>query len=93
MSPRPEDTPPASPGIGDDFGEGPDDGLDAEEVLEVIELDDLEGGDEPDEDLGDGDGDDEMDEDGAGASARLAPPKEDNSELVFNKHGSKNLYF
>ena len=77
MSPRPDDTPPASPNPLED-GNG---GLEEDEILaegdamQIIDLDEMmEGGEGEDED------EDEM-EDGD-----LAPPPEDNSVIVFQKH-------
>ena len=75
MSPRPDDTPPASPNPLED-GNG---GLEEDEILaegdamQIIDLDEMMEG-------GEGEDEDEM-EDGD-----LAPPPEDNSTIVFQKH-------
>lgn len=75
MGPRPDDTPPASPNPLED-GNG---GLEEEEILaegdamQIIDLDEMMEG-------GEGEDEDEM-EDGD-----LAPPPEDNSVIVFQKH-------
>ena len=86
----PENTPPHSPRPlpPEDIVEGVEDantdGLDEEDLVEVIDLDELEGGD-----------DDEEDEEAAGAegmeTADLETAPEDNSSRDFEKHGSMCL--
>ena len=57
--------------------------MESGDIVEVIDLDELEGEDEMEE----GDQDDDEEEAGSSGAAERLP--EDNSELVFSKHGSK----
>ncbi len=57
--------------------------LESRDIVEVIDLDELEGEEEMEE------GDQEDDEEEAGSSGVAEQLPEDNSELVFSKHGSK----
>jgi len=77
MSPGPKDTPPPSPGFGE--GEEEEELLDEGEALEVIDLDEVAG-------LNDDDDEGEFDEDMEEEEGSSVPPPVDNSALVFSKH-------